>query len=182
MGLSIHGQNRFHARAKARGQFGNTPLTGLPGFEMFFCNSKRTVSTEMRSTPPTAMNCLVNNSSAQRSRPSGGALQAKATRWTSCYSLSNGSRSAAGLSSNAASIPASQNRKRIRRVVDSLMYSPGWNERGRYDGEYFDLFTLLALDTKEPAKVFKGTAENGRYASGTHELPTISQYDMITKK
>lgn len=52
--LGIQGQNRSHPLNKGRRQRGDTPLTYLPGLEKFFCSSKRTLSTEIRSTIPSA--------------------------------------------------------------------------------------------------------------------------------
>src|SRR5258706_3350165 len=123
IGLCIQAEDDFHSLDEGFGQLGNTPLTYLPGFEMFFCSSRRTLSTGMLSTIPSVSKRSVSSSSVQRSRPSGGALQANAIRCPSCCSFNSGSRSAPASSANAASTPASQNRKRIRRTVDSLIYS-----------------------------------------------------------
>lgn len=88
-------------------QGGHTPLTYLPGLRCFFCSSSR----------------LVNNSSVHRSRPWDGALQAKAIRCPSCWSLSSGSHSGGASSSSALSIPPSPNHGRVRRTVGSLIYN-----------------------------------------------------------
>jgi hypothetical protein len=113
----------FHAPEEVRSNLSKAPLLLLPGLKVVFFNTRRTVSSEMDSTTPSSTSRSAKSCIVQCSRPSGGALQARATRKASCLPSSLGCAPGRGRSCRAASNPSSANRLRMFRTVWGVTWS-----------------------------------------------------------
>src|SRR5918999_10378 len=123
IGLGIEVQDIFHVPHEVRAYAWDTPGLLLPRLERVFLSVRRTVSSEMASitrssTSLSASNCIVHDV-----RPSGGVLQARATRNASCLPSSLRCPPGRGRSHRAASRPSSTKRLRTRSTVAMLTWS-----------------------------------------------------------
>src|SRR5918994_1889934 len=84
IGTSVDLQHVLQAPDKLSVGFGgDDPLLPQPGLEPVFLSTQRTVSYDSESTCSSSTIQLANSRRVQRPCPSGGALQATATRWAS---------------------------------------------------------------------------------------------------
>jgi hypothetical protein len=123
IGFGVQVEHIFHPPEELRGDLSDAPLLLLPGLEIVFFNTRRTVSSEMDSTTPSSTSRSAKSCIVQCSRPSGGALQARATRKASCLPSSLGCAPGRGRSCRAASNPSSANRLRMFRTVWGVTWS-----------------------------------------------------------
>jgi len=120
--LAVQRQNLLHALDEQGRYCGDAPALDQPGLELVFLSVRRTFSQLMESTMPSATSLSVSSSIVHLERPSGGSLQARATRYASCSSLRVGSLAGWGLPFRANSSPSSQKRTRVRRTDSSPVY------------------------------------------------------------
>src|SRR3990170_3825478 len=101
----------------------DAPLFLLPGLDVVFFRSRRTVSSVIDSITFNSISRSARSCIVHRVRPSGGSLQARATRKASCLPVSSRAFPGLGRSLSARSNPSSTNRFRVRSTVDR----PSWS-------------------------------------------------------
>jgi hypothetical protein len=112
-------QHVFHPFAKLRRQLRHAPSFFRHGFRSCAFSHKLTSLLLIADTRPRLTAYLHSNSSVQRTRPSGGAVQARATTFCLCRGVKSDGRPDRGASYIARSNPSVQNRLRTLRTVRS---------------------------------------------------------------
>ena len=112
IGFRVEVQHVLHAGYELGAHLWDAPLLFPPGLEFVFFSTCLTVSREMESVNSSSTAWSASNRNVQRACPSGGALQATATKWASCFPSSLRRCPGRGRSSRARFNPPSTKRCR----------------------------------------------------------------------
>ena len=123
IGLGRQVEEVFPAPPELGADPGKAPGFPQPRCERVVLRGRRTVSSEMPSTPWTATRVSATNGIVQHGRPAGGVLQARAIRQAACVPSRLRGPPGRGRALQAASTPASTKRLRSRSTVAMPMWS-----------------------------------------------------------
>lgn len=136
----IQGQAIFHPPATLRARGGHTPCLFLPRLQHVCVRVRRTVSSDIDAPTRRASRLSASRGIVQHGRSSGGALHATALRHASGFPARLRHPPGRGRSANAASMPSSTTRLRVRStvavprwsawaIISSLAPTSAWSQR-----------------------------------------------------